>query len=100
MTVKYNFEEIDHPGMVSVRFLTAEIYDYDASNGESLDKNDAGMSRIQRVVADEVGGDNLRVSYERPNDVLRLFEPSGELAADAGTESDPIYLELMVFGRQ
>lgn len=90
------FDELEFAGAMAVRLLDVTIDEYTA-DGESFDENDAGMSRMQRVIPQVVDGSGYRAEWNRSTQAIELYNSSGEAATD-GTVTG-ITLEVTVIGR-
>jgi len=90
------FEELEFAGAMAIRFLNINIGTYEGT--ETLDENDAGLSRIQYIDFETIDGSGFRAAWNESNQELQLFDGATEAATD-GTVSD-VTIKAKVTGRQ
>lgn len=94
MTRSISLAETEFAGAMKIRFYDVDVSAYDATNGESFTPADVGMSRFQQVVVTDAGGSGVDPQFDRANEVIRLYDQNGELAADSTAS-----LRVMAIGR-
>ena len=87
-------DELEFAGAMKFRFGEILEEDYDNGTGVPFTPNTLNLNRLQHVAVSVKGDGAAYANYEADNDVIKVYDTAGELAADSTVD-----LEIMAIGR-